>query len=158
MNTQNKRKGRTLNITISDIGYSRVQEVCAHLGISASEAFRRGADLLYSSTIKERYGYKGAELTKIKVDKNTQQKERESTIQLLRSMSPAELFNFLTEKGYFAFYDLPSNIKNTIETGETSGITTWVQTTMDPDGIVISRREVFTIDEIINDLRKNKFI
>ena len=153
-----ERKGKMLNTSIGEGGYKRLKEMAEYWDISAAEVIRRALDDLHEKFLKTRYGFKGEALAKHKISKEAKAQKRQEAVDLIRGMNPEELTAHLEELGYFKFYEPAPNVRDVIEASEGSGLPMWVQYRVNPDGSVMSKREVFTLDEVINDLKKNKFI
>ena len=154
--TKPKTKGKTINLSLSSEMHGLLKEMAEHFKISSSEIIRRGIETQKEIMLRQKFGYKGETLARAKMNREAKDLQREDQINSLRTMSAQEFQSHLEQIGYFTMYNLPDNIHNEIV--ESPAGVTWVQKTVAPDGAIISRREVFTLDEIIGDLKKNKLI
>lgn len=136
--------------------YKRLKEMAERWDISMADMIRRALDAYYEQWEKRKYGFTGVELARRSITKAQKKASRDSAIAELRGMDAPALEQRLTEMGYFAFYTPPKNAIDAIES-LSSGLM-WVQYIRGTEGQTISRREIFTVDEIIGDLKKNKFI
>lgn len=155
------KKGKTINISLSQVMYDRLKEVADYFGVALSEVLRRGVDDQYEKMNRAKFGYKGETLVKHKLDKEEMAETIKTTISQLRlaaEQNPEGLTAYFRELGYFPENRVLPNGQTEVHVIEFdgAGIPAYFQKQLNADGVTTYSRNAMSMDEVIRDLQKNR--
>lgn len=160
-NMKSKEAYKVISISLSAGSYKRLKEMASYFDISTSELIRRSLDVQHEGFLKQKFGYKGADIAKAKLSKDAAKEEREDRIAWIRSAAGEEVMAFLIECGYVENpeFEQGSKIVRAIVEPNEGGIMALRQRFFDKDsGELVYTSDLQPLEEVIRGLVKEKKI
>ena len=152
---------KVISVSLPEGLYKILIELGEHFHVSHSEVIRRGLETQKEIMLKQKFGYKGADIAKAKLSKDAMKEDRENKIAWLRAASGPEILQFLLETGYIEtdqFEQGAKLVRMVVEPND-AGVMALRQHFHDKDSGVFSYpSDLQPLEEVIRGLIKEKKI
>lgn len=165
MNTNEEKENKiSINTKMPPLIVSRITEMSKHFGLNRTSLIIQAVNEKWEAFTKTKFGYKGAVLAGAKIKKEVRKEELTGIEEDFRAMDKFKLTDKLREIGYFK-PDAPLPevegviLRERIVDDDITGEKVYEQQHYNlADDIITYRRTIFTFNELMNDLKKQKFI
>ena len=164
-----KEKKNTIHISLPPDYKERLDDVIKESGLAAADILRRGFDLYFNKWANGEYGYGKGKDGKLRRAKQEIKQSREETITKLRAMNDEELMLHLIKIGFTKPSSAEKDFFNPekinfidhygwIEIDQETKEPVYYHLKVDGDGKTVFKSRIYSWDELVKKLIKEKFI